>query len=135
MRISLTALRAFEATARLGSMSQAAVELRIGLASVSRHVSALQARLKVELLVREGRGVVLTPAGRAYFTEITTAFGNIVAATEGVVWRGAAHGPRLTIAAEPCLAQSWLMPRLAEFQALEPAAALVLLAEIGRAHV
>ena len=77
MRISLTALRALEPTARLGRMSQAAAELRVGLASVSRHISALQARL----LERNGRRVVLTPAGQEYFGQITAAFGSIVAAT------------------------------------------------------
>lgn len=127
MRISLTALRAFEATARLGSMSQAAAELRVGLASVSRHISALQARLKVELLARDGRRVVLTPAGQEYFAQITAAFGSIVAATEGVAWRGAARGPVLTIAAEPCFAQRWLLPRVAGFQAGEPGLTLHLL--------
>ena len=125
MRISLTALRAFEATARLGSMSQAAAELRVGLASVSRHLSALQARLKVELLRREGRGVVLTPTGRAYFAEITAAFSSIVAATEGLA---EVSGPRLTIAAEPCLAQRWLLPRLRRFREMEPGLAVRLLA-------
>lgn len=128
MRISLTALRAFEATARLGSMSQASAELRVGLASISRHISALQTRLKVELLAREGRRVVLTPAGRAYFEEISTAFARITAATERASWRGAGRGPRLVVAAEPCLAQRWLMPRLATFRASVPGLSLELLA-------
>jgi len=128
MRVSLTALRAFEATARLGSMSQAAAELRVGLASVSRHISALQARLNVELLAREGRGVVLTPAGRAYFAEITAAFSSIATATEGLAWDSAARGPRLSLAVEPCLAQRWLLPRLRRFRDSEPGLTVQLVA-------
>jgi LysR family glycine cleavage system transcriptional activator len=124
MRISLTALRAFESTARLSSMSMAAAELRVGLASVSRHVSALQARLGVELLRREGRRVVLTPAGRAYFADITTAFRSINSATESIAAEAGPRGPRLTVACDRSLAQRWLLPRLAGFCASVPGLSL-----------
>ncbi len=126
MRISLTALRAFEATARLSSMSMAAAELRVGLASISRHVSALQARLGVELLRREGRRVVLTPAGRSYFAEITAAFRTINGATANIAAEGAPAGPKLSIACDRSLAQSWLLPRLAGFSAGIPGLSLEL---------
>lgn len=119
MRISLTALRAFEATARLSSMSAASAELRVGLASISRHVSALQARMGVALLRREGRRVVLTPAGESYFAEITAAFHNINHATSRII---GGNRPRrgLTIAADRSFAQRWLLPRLADFCAQHP---------------
>ncbi len=117
MRISLTALRAFEATARLSSMSAASAELRVGLASISRHVSALQARMGVELLRREGRGVMLTPAGRAYFAEITAAFHSINSATTRIASDSAPRGPRMGIICDRSFAQRWLLPRLAGFSA------------------
>ncbi len=127
MRISLTALRAFEATARLSSMSMAAIELRVGLASISRHVSALQARLGVELLRREGRRVVLTPAGRAYFADITAAFRSINSATDSIAAEGGPRGPKLTIACDRSLAQRWLLPRLPAFWGATPALSLAVL--------
>jgi len=126
MRISLTALRAFEATARLTSMSLASVELRVGLASISRHVSALQARMGVELLRREGRRVVLTPVGRTYFAEITAAFNSINNATARIAGDSAPNGPRLAIACDRSFAQRWLMPRLADFCAQVPGLSLTL---------
>ena len=124
MRISLTALRAFEATARHASMSMAAAELRVGLASISRHVSALQARLGVELLRREGRRVALTPAGRAYFAEITAAFRNINTATESISRDRGPRGPKLVIRSDHSLTQRWLLPRLARFSAGVPGLSL-----------
>jgi len=124
MRISLTALRAFEATARHSSMSLAASELRVGLASISRLVSALQARLGVELLCREGRRVALTPASRAYFAEITAAFRSITLATESVSRQDGLGLASLTIASERAFAHRWLLPRLAQFRVQMPKLAL-----------
>ena len=51
-RPSFNALRAFEATARLGSMSAAADELAVTHGAVSRHVRGLEDLLGVQLLSR-----------------------------------------------------------------------------------
>ena len=59
----LNALRAFEATARLGSVSRAATELHVTHGAVSRQLRALEEHLGVALLARDGRGVKLTDAG------------------------------------------------------------------------
>lgn len=60
----LNALRAFEATARLLSVSKAAEELNVTHGAVSRHLSALESQLGIALLGKEGRGIKLTDAGR-----------------------------------------------------------------------
>ena len=59
----LNALRAFEAVARLESVSRAADELHVTHGAVSRHLKALEEALGAALFVREGRGLALTPAG------------------------------------------------------------------------
>ena len=59
----LNALRAFEAAARLQSISQAAAELSVTHGAVSRQIRLLEDDLGVALFSKEGRGVKLTDAG------------------------------------------------------------------------
>ena len=59
----LNALRAFEAAARLLSVSQAAAELHVTHGAVSRQIRVLEEQLGVSLFDKDGRGVKLTDAG------------------------------------------------------------------------
>lgn len=59
----LNALRAFEAAARLQSVSQAAAELHVTHGAVSRQIRVLEEQLGVALFDKDGRGVKLTDAG------------------------------------------------------------------------
>ena len=66
MDISSSAeLKAFDATARAGSMSAAARLLGIRQPTISAHIAGLEKRFGVELFVRRGRGVELTTFGHA----------------------------------------------------------------------
>lgn len=56
-------LRAFDATARTGSMSAAARALGLRQPTISAHVASLESRFGVELFHRLGRAVVLTEFG------------------------------------------------------------------------
>ncbi len=60
---SLNALHAFEAAARLESVTRAASELHVTHGAVSRQIKALEGELGKALFKREGRGLALTPAG------------------------------------------------------------------------
>ena len=71
---SLNALRAFEAAARLGSMSLAARELHVTHGAVSRQARALEEALGQPLFVRQGRGVALTAAGQTLRESCSGAF-------------------------------------------------------------
>lgn len=59
----LNALRAFEAAARLQSVSQAAAELSVTHGAVSRQIRLLEDDLGVALFSKDGRGVKLTDEG------------------------------------------------------------------------
>jgi len=59
----LNALRAFEAAARLGSVSEAARELHVTHGAISRQLKQLEEALGLALFVKDGRGVKLTDAG------------------------------------------------------------------------
>src|SRR6186997_2678151 len=69
----LNALRAFEASARLGSFVTAAQELRVSAAAVSQQVRRLEEYLDTRLFQRLARG--LRPAGRIHRTGARAARG------------------------------------------------------------
>jgi DNA-binding transcriptional LysR family regulator len=113
-RLPLNALRAFEATVRLGSMSAAAAELGVTHGAVSRHIRELEAQFGVPLLVRLPKSVVPTPAGSQLAA-------NLVAAFE-LMHQGVARlapGP-LTLSCSAPIAMNWLIPRLRTFKQDNP---------------
>jgi len=63
--LDLGSLQLFVRASELGSLSKAADHSNLALAAVSRRIALLEAHYGVELLVRTGRGVEATPAGRA----------------------------------------------------------------------
>lgn len=60
----LRQLQLFTAVAEFGSLSRAAVALSVSQPVISRQIKALEEELGVELLYRNGRGIVLTEAGK-----------------------------------------------------------------------
>jgi DNA-binding transcriptional LysR family regulator len=107
---SLNALRAFEATARLGSVSRAAAELHVTHGAISRQVRVLEEALARPLFVRHGRGVVLTAAGEQLRDRVAGAFDQL---RDGwsELQRDRAEGPFVLGCASSLLAR-WVIPRL-----------------------
>lgn len=116
---SLNAMRAFEASARLGSFARAAEELNVTAAAVSQQVRALEADLGLALFDRLGRRLRLTEAGRAYAPGLGDGFARIAAATAAA--RGGAR-PRssLRLSTLPSFAFGWLNARLPDFRQRHP---------------
>lgn len=114
----LHAVRAFEAAARLLSITRAAAELHVTPAAVSRQVQALERFLGVPLLVRGHRQVSLSSAGALYFSEVTQMFARLRDVTQNL----AAIQPsfNLRVAVPPTFGTRWLIPRLQPFHAAEP---------------
>lgn len=114
----LSALRAFEAAARLKSFTRAADELAVTPAAISHQIHALEADLGVRLFNRLSRSVELTPSARLLLPGLSEAFAGIQAA----VRRLRAHNDTgtLTVTASPSLAAKWLVPRLHRFQEQNP---------------
>lgn len=108
--LPLNALRAFEASARLGSFAAAASELGVTAGAVTAHVKALEDRLGTRLFDRDARGVRLTSAGARAAPSLTAAFDALAAAARDL--REAGAPARVHIAALPAVAQLWLSPRL-----------------------
>ncbi|MEX2649606.1 MAG: transcriptional regulator GcvA [Alphaproteobacteria bacterium] len=115
---SLTALRAFEAAARHGSLTRAARELNVTAAAVSHQVKALERDLGVVLLRRRDGGVRPTEIAQAALADLSAGFGRIAAASRAL---RAGRGRRLlVVSADPSFAAAWLVPRLARFKATHP---------------
>ena len=110
----LNAIKAFEAAARLGSFSGAALELNVTHGAVSRQIRALEDWLGAQLFVRTSRQAVATEAGAALLHEAGPALDRLAAGAARV--REGRFEQRLRVAALPTFAMRWLIPRLPSFQ-------------------
>lgn len=128
----LSALRPFEAAARLESFSRAAEELHLTHGAVSRQVRALEDHVGVALFSRHGKRVALTPEGRAFAERIRSALAEIALAADALASRG--RDPRLTVSVLPSFASRWLMPRLIRFMEAHPKIEVNVLASIALAN-
>lgn len=106
----LNALRAFEAVARLHSVSRAATELHVTHGAVSRQLRVLDEALGRPLFMRQGRGLVLTEAGEQLHNGSGAAFEQL-RDTWASLRRRDAQAPFVLGCASSLLAR-WLIPRL-----------------------
>ncbi|RVV97993.1 LysR family transcriptional regulator [Mesobaculum littorinae] len=115
---SLSALRAFEAAARTGSLSAAARELNVTHAAVAQHMRALGERFGRPLMQRDGQGMALTDDGRVLATAVQDGFLRI---EEGIATLERRHVVRpLRLSPTPTFAEAWLVPRIGEFWSRHP---------------
>jgi DNA-binding transcriptional LysR family regulator len=116
-QLPLTALRAFEAFARLGKMSLAADELCVTHGAVSRQVRSLEQTVGVKLTQGPRNGLKLTDAGERMARSLGRTFDEL----EKVFVDVRAAGDReLHISCVGTLAMKWLIPRLPGFHNQRP---------------
>jgi LysR family glycine cleavage system transcriptional activator len=113
----LAAIRVFEAAARHGNYTRAAEELGLTQAGVSYQMRVLEERLGTVLFTRQGRGMVLTPAGKAIAPQITKAFADLAASFDLLKGEDDAI---LSISSSQTFATQILAPRLGSFQIAHP---------------
>ena len=113
-RLSLNALRAFEATARLRSFSAAADELSVTHGAISRHIRSLEDAMGLALLTRSAQGTAPTSDGQRFAEGLTAGFNLIQASVEQLT-----PGP-LTLSCSESIMMYWLIPRLARFHEANP---------------
>lgn len=111
-------LRAFEATARHLSFTDAASELNLTQAAVSKHVKSLELNLRHQLFIRRTRSLQLTKMGEAYVPKVRDAFERLVIGTREVF--GGRRSKELTLRCSVSFAVNWLAPRLPAFLARNP---------------
>lgn len=126
--LSLSAVRVFEAAARLGGFTRAAEELGMTQAAVSWQIKTLEQRLGQSLFKRLPREVVLTPAGERLARAATDAMGLLRTAVSDLTDTGRGV---LAVTTLFTFANQWLSPRLGGFQLAHPDLALRLDTSVG----
>ncbi len=99
----------FDAAARLGNFTAAAIELGLTQAAVSQRLRNLEGHLGVPLFTRLPRGVELTVEGEAYAPHVRTALAMLQRSTTDLF---SAPKRQLSIAASSSTIQLWIAPRL-----------------------
>ncbi|MEC3862986.1 LysR family transcriptional regulator [Mesobacterium sp. TK19101] len=110
---SLTALTALETLDRLGSAAAVAQEMALSPSAVSRQLQGLEAQLGAALIRRDGRGMALTPEGRAFAQTVRAALQAISDAS--LALRLKPQGGTINLAILPSFGMRWLVPRLPDF--------------------
>ncbi len=126
---SLNALRAFEAAARLRSVSLAADELHVTHGAVSRQLRALEEDLGVALFERDGRGIRPTAAGKRLLEAASSAFAQLRDCVAGL--RRTQRGDALVLGCPGSILARWMIPRLQRLQRDLPGLTLHLSAQDG----
>jgi LysR family glycine cleavage system transcriptional activator len=109
----LTALRAFEAAARLSSFTRAARELHVTPAAVSHQIRGLEKFLGVTLFRRTTRRLELTEQGRIAAELFREGFDKLARGVRQL--RADEAGTSLTLSVTTAFATRWLVPRLGRF--------------------
>ncbi len=116
--LPLSALRAFEAAARLGSFKAAADELGVTPTAISHQIRGLEAASGVALFERQVRRVTLTDAGVQLYPVLRDGFDAFQAALERLTQPR--RRPQVVISATNAFTVKWLVPRMSDFRARHP---------------
>ncbi|WP_027229624.1 LysR substrate-binding domain-containing protein [Phyllobacterium sp. UNC302MFCol5.2] len=126
----LNTLQAFEAAARLQSLSKAGGELNVTHAAISGQIKKLELWIGRRLFERSGRGVILTPAGAEFFRTLQPSL--LAISTTAQSLRIRRERNKLIVACIPSIGTRWLIPELPRFSALYPDITIEVL--YSRAH-
>lgn len=132
-QLPLNALRAFEASARLGSFTRAGLELRVTQTAISHQVKALEETLGAVLFKRLPRGLALTDEGHALLPVLTDAFRRMSATLSQ--FEEGNYREILTVGVVGTFAIGWLLPRLKTFKQQHPYVDLRLKTNNNRADI
>lgn len=119
----LHGFKVFESVARLGSLAGAAVELNVTTGAVSQQLRSLQSSLGIELFSKQGRQLVLTPAGRQLYMRVAGAMREISdAVSELRTGNEKKQDPvAITLSTPPAEGTEWLVSPLLRFMAVSEA--------------
>lgn len=113
-----SALRGFEAAARLQSFRLAALELSLSPSAISHHIKQLEEFVGNALFERSHQGVTLTQCGQTYLADITPIFKKLEQATNTA--KQIPHREQIILRSSPAFSARWLMPRLRRLKKCVP---------------
>jgi DNA-binding transcriptional LysR family regulator len=128
-RLTLGQLRTFLAVASTGSVRAAADQLVVTQPAVSSALAAVRKQVGVALVVRDGRGLRLTPAGEALAERARAALALLDEAVAAARGEADPDRGRLRLASVTTAGEHLAPPLLASFLAAHPGVALSL--EVG----
>ena len=124
--MNLKQLEYFVSVAELGSFSKAALVLNIAQPALSRQVRLLETALHANLLTRNGRGVVLTEAGRRLFDHSVGILQLVARATEDIDATRDEPSGRIVIGLPPSIGRRLTLPLVEDFRCNLPKARLAI---------
>jgi LysR family nitrogen assimilation transcriptional regulator len=124
--VNLKQLEYFVAVAELGSFSKAAVILNIAQPALSRQVRLLETDLHVTLLMRNGRGVVLTEAGKRLFDHSVGILQLVSRVREDIEASRDVPSGRIVVGLPPSMGRLLTLPLVEGFRRALPKARLTI---------
>jgi LysR family transcriptional regulator, glycine cleavage system transcriptional activator len=118
-KLPLRALHAFEAAARHGSFAAAASELGVTPTAISHQIRQLEEACGTKLFQRRPRPLLLTSAGARLYPALRDGFDALVSAM-ALLAEADAQAP-LRVTSPSAFASKWLVPRLPQWRAANPA--------------
>jgi LysR family transcriptional regulator, glycine cleavage system transcriptional activator len=109
----LNALKAFEASARLGSFVLAAAELNVTPSAVSQHIRKLEDFYGRQLFIRRNNQLLLTDVARTVLAESSRMMDSLAELTDRLL--GGPMRSNLIVSVLPSVGVRWLNRRLPEF--------------------
>lgn len=116
----IQAMRVFVRVVEAGTFTRAADSLSMPKATVTKHVQALEDRLRVRLLNRTTRRVTVTADGAAYYDRVVRLLTDLEDIEASMTNARANPRGRLRIDVGTSVAQLLIIPHLAEFHARYP---------------
>jgi LysR family glycine cleavage system transcriptional activator len=114
----LNALKAFEASARLGSFVLAAAELNVSPSAISQHIKKLEDFYGRQLFIRHNNQLLLTDIARTVHAASSQMMNGLAELTEQLL--GGPVRSNLIVSVLPSLGVRWLNRHLPEFLAAHP---------------
>ena len=111
-------LLAFHVTGKTGSFTSASKELNISESSISRKVKLLEQHYGIQLFNRGHRSITITSEGFELLSSVSEALDILKEASSRLVEKETSSS--ITLATTNSVASLWLMPRLNNFQAINP---------------
>lgn len=115
---SLHHLSAFEASARLGSFTNAAKEMGVSQPAISQSVRKLEDAIGTKLFHRRHRIITLTDAGELLKNDVSQGFERILATVKYL--QSQRRGRHVTLSVSTAFANYWMVPRLQDFHDQHP---------------
>jgi LysR family nitrogen assimilation transcriptional regulator len=124
--LNLRQLETFVKVAELGSFSKAALILNLAQPALSRQVRLLETELRENLLLRTGRGVVLTEAGKRLFEHSVGILQLVARAREDLVAARGEPTGQIVIGLPPSMGRMLTLPLVETFRHEFPKAKLAI---------